>query len=225
MQARQLRRARGEPQILRQAPGALLRQTPSYERPFLLRVSSTGPAYVWCGAYVFPRQAPGSPQILRQASGSPQILRHPPPMSGARGAWPYCLCVVLCFAYLDRPRLCALLTRGAVRCGALPSTGPGVRCLTFDRARGASTAPAYLLCALRCFAYFDSPRGAYVLCPALPHFDSPRLCALLCLALLRQPPGVPGLTSYVLCSALLACFACFVLLCFALLCLRVFYTY
>ena len=84
-------------------------------------------------------------------------------------------------------------------CGAL---------LCFDRARGASTAPAYLLCALRCFAYFDSPRGAYVLMPGLTSLRQPPGClrayALLCFALLRHPPGVlcfawPGLTWPYLC--------------------------
>ena len=171
-----------------------------------MRGAVTGLCVVWCGAYVFPRQAL---PLLRQAPGSPQILRQARPMCGAR---PYCLCAVpylrqpplMCSAllmcgtrlYLRHPRLCALLMCfayvrcgavrcGAVRCGALlTSTGPG----------GASTAPAYLLCAFAvlCSALlrqppalltFDSPPGCFALPGlALPHFDTPRGCfVLLCL--------------------------------------------
>ena len=200
MQARQLRRAREShrsfdrprPYLPSTGLGYFASTDPSYERPFLLRVSSTGPAYVWC----FASTGPGEPQILRQA----------PPMSGARGARPYCLRAVLCFA----------------------STGPGVlrqpplTSYAWCFALLTSTAPGLT---------FDSPRGA-LLCPALPHFDSPRLCALLCLALLRHPPALllmrgallclawpgltstppggalPGLTSCVFCLLCFACFAC-----------------
>ena len=208
MQARQLRRARGEPQILRQAPPLLTSTGPSYERPYLLRVSSTGPAYE-------------RPYLPSTGPGEPQILRHPPLMCSAllmsgtrpmRGDLPY----------LDRPRLRAVpgltsyawypaLLRQTPLCFA--STGPGLTStpplmcsargallclravLCFDRARGASTGPAYLLCALRCSALLRQP-----------------------LALLRHPPGV-------LCFACFACVLC--LLCFACLltCLRVSYTY
>ena len=172
-----------------------------------LRVSSTGLGltYLLCvvpglTSYVFPRQAPGSPQILRQA----------PPMSGARGAWPYLLCVVQCPALLlmcgalprqaplmcgDRPYLLCVVpgftfdTPAYVQCPgcfALLMSGallrhPRFALLCFDRARGASTGPAYLLCALRCFAYFDSP---------WPCLRQPPLCFA------STPPG----------GALLACF-------------------
>ena len=130
-------------------------------------------------------------------------------MSGAR---PYLLCVVPGFtfdtpAYVQCPGCFAY-----VRCGAV---------LCFDRARGASTAPAYVLC----FAYFDSPwpylrQPPALLCLAWPYLRQP-------LALLRQPPGVltclcPALLCLawlylrhppgVLCLRALLCFALF---CFA----------
>ena len=118
---------------------------------------------VRCGAYVFPRQAPGSPQILRQA----------PPMSGDLpmcGDLPYFdrprLCAVpglTSYAWypasLRHPRLCAVpgvLCFAYVRCSALLRQGPGC----FDRPRLClpSTAPAYVLCS----AYLRHPPG--VLC-------------------------------------------------------------
>ena len=187
--------------------GAYLRQAPGCGA-----LPSTGPGLcvVWCGAYVFPRQASGSPQILRQAPayawypGCLALLlmcgalpRQAPPMCSDR---PMCGAVrcgaVRCFAYLRHPRpMCS--ARGALLCFAY------VWCLT-------STPPA-LLCLLRqgpgCF---DSPR-------------LPLMCfAVLCL--LRHPPGVlcPG----VLCLALpLACFALLCFACFACLCAYVFSTH
>ena len=198
MQARQLRRARGSHRSFdrprpylpstgplmsglssyvfpRQAPlmcGAVLRQAPSYVR--CLALPSTGPAYVWCGAYV-------------RCSALPLM----------RGAVPGLTAYVRCFtstdpAYVRYPALPLMCSaRGVLLC--LRAV------LCFDRARGASTAPAYLLCALRCSALLRQP-------PALLRHPPALLCpGVLCL--LRHPPGV-------LC--LLTCL---------LTCLRVFYTY
>ena len=146
-----------------------------------------GLCVVWCGAYVFPRQASGSPQILRQA----------PPMcvpgltSYAR---PYLLCGVQCPAllltcgawpYFDRPGLCAVpgvLCFAYVRCGAVlcfASTGPGV---------------------LR-----QPPLTSYVLCGALLTSTAPW-------PYLRQPPpmcfALPGFASTPPGGALLALLMC-----------------
>ena len=207
MQARQLRRARGSHRSFDRPRPYLPSTAPSYERPFLLRVSSTGPAYVWCGVVwcgavltcgdlpyllcVVPGLTSTDPGEPTDPSTDPPMcsallmcgdlpyLDRPRPMSGAR---PYCLCVVLCFAYLDRPRLCAVTGLSSY-----------VRCLALLR-----QAPAYVQCP-GCFALPGL---------ALPHFDSP------CFAYLRHPPGV-------LCFALL----CLLCLLYVLTCLRVFYTY
>ena len=156
MQARQLRRARGSHRSFDRPRPYLPSTGPAYVRPFLLRVSSTGPAYVWCGAYVFPRQGSA---LLTSYAWYPALHRQAPPMSGARGAWPYLLCVVLCFAYLDRPRLCAVTGLCVVTC--LTSTAPGF----------ASTPPALL-----CFAWPGLALPLLRHPPALLTFDSPWLC-------------------------------------------------
>ena len=130
------------------------------------------------------------------------LLRHPPGVlcfAWPGLTWPY-LCFDSPWLCFDTPRLCAL---------------PGF----------ASTAPGFALPGLA-WPHFDSPPGCPALlltCFALLCFDTPR-------PYLRQPPGfastAPGgalLCPGVLC--LLCLRALLALLCFALLCLRVFYTY
>ena len=191
----------------------------------------------------------GTRPYIDRPRGAVPYLRHPPPMSGARGARPYLLCGAQCPALL-------------LTCGALPSTGP---LMCDDRPmRGdllylrqtpltCGTRP-YCLCAVPGFT-FDTPAYAWspgcfalLTCSALLRqgpgcFDSPRL-PLMCFAVLcfastapgfaSTAPGLPstppGFASYVGCFAwpyLLRALLCFALLC--LLCLltylRVFYTY
>ena len=168
MQARQLRRARGEPQILRQAP-PMSGARPYCLCPALPLMRGAVPcltAYVWCFA-LLTSTGPAYVLCLRAVRcGAVLCLPSTPP--------PYVQC----------PGCFALLTCGAVWCSALLRQGPGC----FDRPRLPLMCFAVLCLLRQPLALPSTPPG--VLCPALPLMcfacfaSTPPGGALLCSALL-----------------------------------------